>query len=74
MNVNTFTQTVPPKGNTSTVIVSGMGIPAFDSVVRTLTNSTTESYAFSKAGKAVATVTVVYTDSTLGTLASAVKS
>jgi len=74
MSDNFFTQTVPPKGNMSADIVSGFGLPAYDNVVRTLTNATTETYVFSKAGKTVATIVVVYTDSTLATLASATKS
>lgn len=66
----------PPIAGLQTDIVSGLALPQYDYVARVLTNSTTETYTFRKGGSsgtAVATVVVVYTDSTLGTLSSVTK-
>lgn len=54
----------------------GIGIGSFDYVARVLTNSTTETYTFRTGGATgtiVATIVVVYTDSTLATLLSVTK-
>ncbi len=63
--------------DSQTVGVSvGFRIPTHDYVERTLTNSTTETYVYKtggSTGEAVATVVIVYTDSTLETIASATK-
>lgn len=48
----------------------------YDYIERTLTNSTTETYVYKSGGSGgttAATVTVVYTDSTLGTISTVTK-
>lgn len=48
----------------------------FDYISRTLTNSTTETYTYKlggSAGTTVATITIVYTDSTLQTISTVEK-
>jgi len=53
-----------------------IGIGTFDYVSRTLTNSTTETYTFYKGGatgQLVATIVIVYTDSTLATVSTVTK-
>jgi hypothetical protein len=63
-----------PKQGHQTDIISGFGIGATDKIEVTYSNPTTEIYTFKKAGLTVATITVVYTDSTKASLSSATKS
>ena len=54
----------------------GLNLPVFDYMSRALTDSTTETYTFKSGGASgttVATVVVVYTDSTLETISSVTK-
>lgn len=51
----------------------GLGLPPYDYAERVLTNSTTETYTFKvngSGGTTVATVVIVYTDSTLETIST----
>lgn len=52
---------------------SGLSIPKFDSMTRTLTSPTEETYSYSRGGSNVATVVITYTDATLSTLSTVVK-
>lgn len=53
--------------DTSISVVSGIHIPEYDYVSYTNTNTTTDTYTFKSGGsggRAVATVVIVYTDTT----------
>lgn len=55
----------------------GLVTAVYDYISRTLTNSTTETYVYKTGGSGgttVATVTVVYTDSTLATISTVTRS
>ena len=54
----------------------GIGLGSYDYVARVLTNSTTETYTFrtgGASGTVVATLVIVYTDSTLATISTVTK-
>jgi len=80
LNKNSGQVTIPvtifdSAGNQTTVQGGLVGAP-FDYIVRVLTNSTTETYTYKTGGSTgttVATVTVVYTDSSLGTVSTVTK-
>lgn len=64
-------------GNLVRLGANSLNLPAYDYMSRTLTNSTTETYTYKTGGASgttVATVTIVYTDSTLATISSVTKS
>lgn len=52
---------------------SGLSIPKFDSMTRTLTSPTEETYTYSRGGSTVSTVVITYTDSSLSTLLTVAK-
>ncbi len=54
--------------------IPGLSIPIHDSVYATYPTSSTEKYTYKLLGKTVATVDVVYTDSTKAVLTSVIKS
>lgn len=63
--------------NDSTYAGPGLVYEKYDYISRTLTNSTTETYVYKTGGSGgttVATVTVVYTDSTLQTISTVTRS
>ena len=55
---------------------SGLGLPGYDYVSLAISPATTETYTFKSGGSGgstVATVTIVYTDATRGTISSVTK-
>ncbi len=54
--------------------IPGLSIPIHDSVYATYPTSSTEKYTYKLSGRTVATVDVIYTDSTKATLTSVIKS
>jgi hypothetical protein len=62
--------------NSNVNIVNGLVIPAYDYVSRTVSPATTETYVFKSGGSGgttVATVVLVYSDSTLSSLLTVTK-
>ena len=58
------------------VSMGGLGIPAYDYVAYTNTNTTTDTYVFKTGGSGgttVATVTIVYTDTTKSQISTVTK-